>query len=158
MENTKKFLGVEIFLLMMFAVLSDAIGIVLVAFGVDDFFLLDVLNLLPIGWLMLMKSMPLREARAFLVGCGLEILPYVGALPLLTVAMFINIRRYNHPESAIAKVAEKAAGAAGIKRGVKGGRVGLEGRAPEIKSPVGTIPAPQVVLAKAPTEKFAKIQ
>ncbi len=98
--------------------LTDIIGIILVVFGLDDFFLLDVIRF-PLSQLYLrIKGV---KGTATLVANILECIPYIGALPAATIGWLITVWLDRHPaiEAKIASVAAplgKAAAEAKLKR------------------------------------------
>lgn len=130
----KKFNLVEIFGLMAWAVFADFVGVILILLALNDFGILEILNLLPLGYLMTFKRLSFAEARPFVIGIGLELIPGLDAFPIYTAAMAINLWRVNHPESAVAKIAEKAARAIPIKRPAA---TAMPAKAPGIKTPIG---------------------
>ena len=100
-----KFSITEIVLITPYYLLSDAIGIILVFFGVDDFFILDAIRF-PVSQIYLrIKGV---AGTATLVSNLLEVIPYVGALPCASVGWFITIYIDRHPESIAAKGVEAA--------------------------------------------------
>lgn len=139
----KTFNLVEIFGLMAWAICIDVIGMILVVFALDDVGILDILNLFPIGYLFLVKGFSFLQARSFMIGTGLEILPYVGALPILTITMAINLWKANHPESVIAQ-------ATSIKRNVGGALAAGRGPGAQgIKTPIGGLETKPVLTKTA---------
>ncbi len=92
--------------------LTDIIGIILVIFALDDFFILDIIRF-PLSQLYLkIKGV---KGTATLVANILECIPYVGALPNATIGWLITVWLDHHP--AMAAPLEKAAAA--IKPGAK---------------------------------------
>jgi hypothetical protein len=159
MDNQPKISGVEAFLLISVTLIIDIVPIILIFFGLPDFFIPGLLGLATLFYLK-MKGISL--VRDLIASIG-ELIPYVSALPLKTAGMILTIWIDWHPQGALAKAAEKATQAIKIKRGVKGARPGAA--VPGVKSPIGAIPAPSATqatvtdfaaakarFAKAPTE------
>jgi len=80
------------------AVFLDLIGIVLVCFGLDDFGTLDVVSTVIIGgWMLFRKGQMVnigaqkKQLIRFLAGMGIEITPYLGALPAVTVITLLTL-------------------------------------------------------------------
>lgn len=128
MDNQPKISTLEAFLLLSGTGLMDAIGIVLVIFGLDDFFILDILGSAT-QFYFRMKG--INKAGYDLAASALEVIPYVGALPLKTIGVLAVIWADRHPEGTVAKITEKAA----AKIPFKGGK-GIQ-TVPGIKTPVG---------------------
>ncbi len=108
-EEGKKISIVESLLLVMYIGLTDLIGIVLVFFGLDDFFILDILTFPVTQLYFRMKGV---KATANLVSNILELIPYVGALPIRTIGLIITIYLVNHPKMPVAQIAQVAGGKA----------------------------------------------
>jgi hypothetical protein len=78
-------------------VLFDAIEIVLNLFGLDDFFLLDIIRF-PFSQLyMYFKGL---KGTTMLIGNILETIPYVGALPNATIVWLIVVWLDRNPQIA----------------------------------------------------------
>ncbi|MEK7077453.1 MAG: hypothetical protein AAB967_04465 [Patescibacteria group bacterium] len=90
-------------------VLFDLIEIVLIFFALDDFWIIDIIAATIFFYLFLKKVPPMRQLITYVV----ELLPWVGALPLLTVGWGLTVWADRHPESMLAKVGEAAALARG---------------------------------------------
>ena len=101
----------EFLTIMPIAVIIDVIGIVLVIFGLDDFWILDSFKYLVLGLLYLQGV----RAVSQLVTTVLESIPYVGALPLFTIGFIITAIIDRIPQASA--VADKAANAAGSLAG-----------------------------------------
>lgn len=97
----------ETIILTMYIGLTDLIGIVLVFFALDDFGIIDALTFPVTQLYFRMKRV---KGTADLVFNVLELIPYVGALPLRTVGLLITIYIANHPKSAIGQVAQTTGG------------------------------------------------
>lgn len=106
-EGGKKISMVEAILLVAYIGLTDLIGIVLVFFGLDDFFILDILTFPVTQLYFRMKGV---KATADLVTNILELIPYLGALPIRTVGLIITIYIANHPKSLASQTAQVAGG------------------------------------------------
>ena len=106
---------VEIIFITQYVVLIDAVEILLPFFGLDDFWILDLLALPVIGYLYLKGVNATRSTVAFL----LELIPYVGDLPLLTIGFLATVYLDRNPklEAAVKGVATAKGGvpAAGAK-------------------------------------------
>lgn len=120
MNHEPKISTVEAFALISAAGLIDATGIALVIFGLDDFFLLDIVGATS---QLYFRMKGVSKAGLDLATTTGEAIPYVGALPLKTLGILVVIWADRHPESAVAKITEKAATkipAKGIKTPVGG--------------------------------------
>ncbi|MBI2024519.1 MAG: hypothetical protein HYT03_00290 [Candidatus Harrisonbacteria bacterium] len=150
MEHEPKISIVEAFLLFAYVGLVDVAGVILIFFGLDDFFILDVMTFPVTQFYLRLKGVS-RAGIDLAMNCA-ELIPYVGALPLRTVGLAIIVWADRHPESAVAQVAEKAAQATSIKRGKAGMPAPIT---PGIKTPVGALSVkPAVSFAEAPTGGF----
>ena len=107
MDEGKKISIVETIILTMYIGLTDLIGIALVLLALDDFWIIDLLTFPVTQLYFRMKRV---KGTADLVFNILELIPYVGALPLRTVGLLITIYMVNHPKSAIGQVAQVAGG------------------------------------------------
>ena len=96
----------ETILLGMYIGFTDLTGIILVFFALDDFFILDILTFPVTQFYFRMKGV---KGTADLVTNGLELVPYLGALPMRTIGLFITIYLANHPEKLAAIPAVKTA-------------------------------------------------
>ncbi|MDD5547929.1 MAG: hypothetical protein PHN74_03515 [Candidatus Pacebacteria bacterium] len=97
----------EFLIVLQLFLINDIIGIVLICFALDDFFLLDVIRF-PLSQLYLrIKGI---KGLAMLVGNILETIPYVGALPNATIAWLVITWLDHHPkvEAAFGTVAKKS--------------------------------------------------
>lgn len=107
-ENEKKISLPEIILLNLYIIPLDLVGLALVFLGLDDFGIIDILTFPVTQFYFRMKG---AKANADLIASMVELIPYVGALPIKSVGMNINIWIANHPESTIGKVAQTAGAA-----------------------------------------------
>ena len=105
MDEGKKISIVETIILTMYIGLTDLIGIALVLLALDDFWIIDLLTFPVTQLYFRMKRV---KGTADLVFNILELIPYVGGLPLRTVGLLITIYIANHPKSAIGQVAQTA--------------------------------------------------
>ncbi|MBI2514807.1 hypothetical protein HYV91_01285 [Candidatus Wolfebacteria bacterium] len=99
----------ETLILVMYIGFTDLLGIALVFIGLDDFWILDVLTFPVTQFYFRMKGV---KAGADLASNILELVPYVGALPIRTIGLIITIYLANHPAKgnilgAVAKAAGK---------------------------------------------------
>ena len=110
MEYQPKISVPEIVFLTMIFGIFDVIGIVLVLFLLDDFFLLDIIRF-PFSQLyMQFKGL---KGSAMWIGNILETIPYIGALPNATVVWLIIVWMDRNPKigekvQAITKIAKPA--------------------------------------------------
>ena len=87
----------ESIILIMYIGSTDLVGIGLVIFGLDDFFILDALTFPVTQIYFRMKGVKAGSDLGFNLG---EIVPYLGALPLRTIGLLITIYMANHPAQA----------------------------------------------------------
>ena len=105
-QNEQKISLPENILLMLYIVPLDIIGLILICFGLDDFFILDILTFPVTQFYFRMKGV---RSTYDLVASGLELIPYVGALPLKTAGVIATIWVANHPKTLPSKVVVTAA-------------------------------------------------
>jgi len=91
-----------IFVLMGWGILSDIIGIIILFIGLDDFFILDILNI-PVFIYFHIKNV---DKTPMYVPTLIEIIPWIGALPMRTVGILGVIVVTNWPDSGLAKIYE----------------------------------------------------
>lgn len=103
-EYQPKISFVEIIILTQIFMIFDAIGMVLILFGLDDFFILDALRFPFSQFYIYMKGL---KGGATLVGNLLETIPYIGALPNSTVCWLITVYMDRNPKSFAAKIVQK---------------------------------------------------
>ena len=118
---------VEILLIFPFLILFDIIGIVIIFFGLDDFFILDIINLLVVGYFMLRGI----NAAGYYICSVVEVIPYVGdVFPGYTIGFAITIYFDRNPKQAKA-IDETIGKVAKLKQGgIKGaGESRIESRA-----------------------------
>lgn len=108
MEEDKKISLVETILLVLFVGMADIIEIILVCFGLDDFWLSDIITGGAVGLYFGIKK---AKSGWIMGGWLFEALPYLGALPIKSIALWIAIYITNHPK--IAKVAQVAGATTG---------------------------------------------
>jgi hypothetical protein len=106
MEQKPKLYLAETIILLMIAVIIDAIGIFLLFFAMDDFFVLDIFGLTMQGYF---RIRGVNGAGYDLVASLLEVVPYLGALPFKTVGVATVAWIDSHPSGSIAKTANLAA-------------------------------------------------
>jgi hypothetical protein len=82
-----------------FAATIDLIEMIILLFALDDFWILDVVSGSVIGGWMLFRKGKVVNIKAqkkqlvrFLAGMGIEIIPYLGALPAVTVITLLTLR------------------------------------------------------------------
>ncbi|KKR89266.1 MAG: hypothetical protein UU85_C0004G0107 [Candidatus Wolfebacteria bacterium GW2011_GWA2_42_10] len=95
MDEQKKISLPETLILTMYIGFTDLIGIVLVFAGLDDFGILDAITFPVTQFYFRIKGV---KATADLIGNLIELIPYVGALPIRTITLLITIYAANHPE------------------------------------------------------------
>ena len=112
MEEGNKIISLpESILLIMYIGFTDLVGLVLIFFALDDFFILDILTFPVTQFYFRMKGV---KGTADLISNGLELIPYLGALPIRTIGLIITIYLANHPEKmqsshpAVAKILKAA--------------------------------------------------
>lgn len=94
-ENAVKITPVEILYLNMYIIPLDVICLILVFFGLDDFWIMDLLTFPVTQFYFRMKG---AKAGVDLAASLLELVPYLGALPIKSVGLNIAIYLTNHPE------------------------------------------------------------
>lgn len=99
----------ETILLTLYIGFTDLIGIALIFFGLDDFWILDILTFPVTQFYFRMKGV---SAAADLAANMAELIPYLGALPIRTIGLLITIYLANHPKTlgAAGKIAGMAKG------------------------------------------------
>jgi hypothetical protein len=108
MDEKEKIISLpETVLLGLYIGFTDLIGLALAFFALDDFFILDALTFPVTQFYFRMKGV---KGTADLVSNGIELIPYVGALPIRTIGLFITIYMANHPEKMeiVSAVSERA--------------------------------------------------
>lgn len=132
MNNEPKISIVEAFLLISYIGLTDAVGLILVLFGLDDFFILDIMTFPVTQLYFRMKGI---SKAGYDVAANLaELVPYIGALPIRTFGVLTVIWIDRHPEGAIAQTVEKTAEKIPVKGG---GTTKIAPAGVAIKTPVG---------------------
>jgi hypothetical protein len=108
-EEKKKIELPETVLLLLYIVPLDVVGIILLLFGLDDFFVFDVLTFPVTQFYFRMKGV---KATYDLIAGGLELIPYVGSLPIKTAGVLMTIWAANHPKATapIARLSRAATG------------------------------------------------
>jgi len=113
MDYEPKISPIESYLLITGAVGIDAIGVGLILFGLDDFFLLDLVGICTQGYL---RFKQVNGAGYDLAGSIAEFVPYVGALPLKTAGILYVLYADKHPESIAAQAASAVSAKIPTKR------------------------------------------
>src|SRR3989344_9625356 len=85
----------ETLILTMYIGFTDLIGIALIFLGLDDFWILDIIAFPVTQFYFRMKGV---RAAADLTANVLELIPYVGALPIRTIGLWLTIYFANRPE------------------------------------------------------------
>jgi len=94
-EQNKKISLPETIILMLYIGLCDIFGLILVLFGLDDFFILDILTFPVTQFYFRIK----RVRSTYDVIAGIcELIPYLGALPIKSIGVAITIYAANHPK------------------------------------------------------------
>lgn len=91
----KKILLSETLLLNMYIIPLDALGVLLIFLGLDDFWIIDLLASPVTQFYFRIKG---ARAGADSAASILELIPYVGALPIKSVGLNLAIYLTNHPE------------------------------------------------------------
>jgi hypothetical protein len=104
-EEQKKISLPEAIILMLYIVPLDIVGLILVFFGLDDFFILDILTFPVTQFYFRMKGV---KSTYDLIAGICELIPYIGALPIKSIGVGITIWIANHPK--VAGVAQVATG------------------------------------------------
>lgn len=112
-QNNPKISDIEAFVLLSYIGLTDLVGMVLVLFALDDFFILDILTFPVTQIYFRMKK--ISKVEYDLAANLAELVPYLGALPLRTIGVAMVIWTDRHPKSAVAKLADKTNKIAGSK-------------------------------------------
>ncbi len=114
-EEQKKIELPETILLLLYIIPLDVIGLILVFAGLDDFFMLDLLTFPVTQFYFRMKGI---RCTYDLVASILEVIPYVGSLPIKTAGVAITIWMANHPKAVapISKAAQLAKSSPGAIR------------------------------------------
>lgn len=89
----------------LFFIIPDLIELFLIFFGLDDFFILDTYSLLTTQIYLRMRG--LKAGFSLIMSC-LELIPYIGALPLRTVGFMGVIILDRNPN--LGQVVSKASG------------------------------------------------
>lgn len=87
-----------------FVVFTDIVGIVLFFFGLDDFFILDIITLPITVFYFIMKG---ARGEYNLVANLLEIIPYLGAAPIRSIGFLIQIMKKGKKSATGARVDPK---------------------------------------------------
>lgn len=105
---------VEILIIFPFLILFDVLGMIIIFFGLDDFFIFDILNLL-VNFYLAFRKVP---ATAYYICSAVEAIPYVGDIfPGFTIGFAMTIYFDRNPEQAkmvdqtvgkVAKLAQKS--------------------------------------------------
>ncbi len=102
--------GPEGVVMMAIAIILDLVGIILICFGLDDFFITDIIGIIFISTWMFLRSSTVAvpkkmqertqkgvaklfrgKWKKFLTPIIGELIPYVGALPCWTLAVYYEI-------------------------------------------------------------------
>lgn len=89
-KGERKISFLEAVLLVTYIGLTDLVGIILVIFGLDDFFILDLFTF-PVTQIYF-RFKGIDKAQYDLAMNLLELIPYIGALPLRTFGIIMVIR------------------------------------------------------------------
>lgn len=103
----------EVILIGAVLALIDLIEVAIVFFGLDDFWILDAVASMIFLYLFIKGVPPMRQLLCWVV----ELVPWLGALPLLTVGWGLTVWVDHHPSSAVAKGVKVAALAGGGSKG-----------------------------------------
>jgi hypothetical protein len=136
MENHEpKISLVEIIFVFPYVLLIDILEIVLTLLAIDDFWILDILTSPVLGYLYVKNVNATRQ----LVTYVLELIPYVGNLPLLTIGFLLIVFFDRHPKLEAAAGAGARFAKAGLGTPAAGARGTLR---PQEGAPAGFRPSP----------------
>jgi len=109
---------VEVLLVLPYILLLDIVGILILLFGLDDVWILDLLAA-PVLFYVWIKGVGMTR---YAVMAALEVIPYVGVLPLQTIGFLMVVYLDRHPqaEASFMKVAGKLRGGLATKAGGAG--------------------------------------
>lgn len=105
MDDEKKISLPETIILILYFGFLDLVGVILVFFGLDDFFILDILTFPVSQFYFRIKGV---KCAADLAASILELIPYLGSLPIKTIGVCLTIYLANHPK--ITEIAQIATG------------------------------------------------
>ncbi len=95
----------EVILIGFIFICFDLIEILLLLFGLDDFWIMDAISS-PMFLYLSMKGVRLKTQLLFWIA---ELVPWLGALPLLTLGWGLTEWADRHPKSVVAKASQTAA-------------------------------------------------
>lgn len=98
----------EIILINLYIIPLDLLGLLLLLFGLDDFWIIDILTFPITQFYFRMKG---AKASADLVASMAELIPYVGALPIKSIGVNLTIYFTNHPSKILQAVEGAVKGA-----------------------------------------------
>lgn len=134
-DHEPKISIVEIIFILPYVLIIDAVEVIITFAGFDDFWILDTLAA-PVLLYFFVKGV---NATRYLATYILELIPYVGNLPLLTLGFILTIYLDRNPKAAAA-VGKIAAAKGGVQKlGGKPGGAPREGGA----APSGAAVRPQ---------------
>ena len=125
-SSEKKIDFVQAFLMLFIAAIADLINIVLIFFALDDFGLIELVTVPLFGlWFYFNGGDWNYALRASLI----ELVPYLGVLPLYTIFIERAIHRTNHPKEKGSAAASKKKSLVmkGLKVAVSRGRSLIKG-------------------------------
>ena len=97
----------ELIIFFPFALMLDAIGIILICFGLDDVGVTDFIGTIFLGsWIWFREGTRIRmsskklkkKSFRFFGSAILESIPYLGALPFWTIMSYLTLKDANVPE------------------------------------------------------------
>ena len=94
-EDQKKVSLPEAIMLILYIGGLDLVGLLLIFIGLDDFGIIDILSFPVTQFYFRIKGI---KATTDLVGNLIELIPYVGALPIRTITLISTIYIANHPK------------------------------------------------------------
>jgi hypothetical protein len=87
-----------------FVIFTDIVGVILFFFGLDDFFILDIIALPITVFYFIMKGV---RGEYNLVANLLEIVPYLGAAPIRSIGFLVQIMKMRRKAGLPTKAAQK---------------------------------------------------
>ncbi len=114
----KKFTEAEMVILLLYIGFTDLVGILIVCFALDDVGIIDILTFPVTQFYFRMKRV---NSNFDLVGNVVEVIPYIGALPIRTIVCWMTMQAANNPGGKAAKFMNKLSQANPKSASLKGG-------------------------------------
>lgn len=103
-EAPKKFTEAEMIILLLYIGFTDLVGLIIVCFALDDVGIIDAFTFPVTQVYFRMKGV---NANLDLIGNAAEVVPYIGALPLRTIACWLTMKAANNPSGKAAQLLNK---------------------------------------------------